>query len=73
MHEPFYKKYNGIVYAYAIGEYQDLLQGEGPGDKAILTYDDGSDESSPFVTMQELQEHVSTCTALLGVWLFLTY
>ena len=60
-------KYNGIIVCTcANGEYQASPQGEGPGDKAILTYDDGSDESSPFETMQDLQEHISTCTVLLS-------
>ena len=38
---------------------------EGPGDEAVLTYDDRSDESSPFATIQEMQEHISTYTVLL--------
>ena len=67
MHEAFT---DGIVCACVNGEYQDPPQGEGPGDEAILTYDDGSDESSPFVTMQELQEHTSTYTVLLGFGYF---
>ena len=44
------QNYDRIVSVSANGEYHDLPQGEGPGDKAILTYD-GSDEISPFVTM----------------------
>ena len=33
---------------------------------AFLTYDDGSDESSPFATMQDLQERISTYIVFIG-------
>ena len=52
------QNYERIVCVSANSEYQDQPHGEGPGDKAVLTCDDGTDESSPFVTVQELQEHI---------------
>ena len=65
MHEAFYEIYNGIVCVSANGEYQNLPQGEGPGDKAILTYDHGSDESSPFLTCKNCKSIYQTTMCYL--------
>ena len=54
MHKAFTKSIMELFGHVQMVSTRSLLMGEGPEDEAILTYDDGSDECSLFVTMQEL-------------------